>query len=85
MNVHVLQHVPFADVGSVAGWLETQRDMIYVRSFDPVTRSASGSSWLVSKGGGDRPLWRGDGKELFVLNWTAALKRRQLTSSAPAY
>jgi hypothetical protein len=50
--------------------------MIYVRSFDPVTRSASGSSWLVSKGGGDRPLWRGDGKELFVLNWTAALKRR---------
>jgi Tol biopolymer transport system component len=46
---------------------ESGRDEIYVRSFDPATRSASGSPWLVSKGGGDRALWRGDGKELFYL------------------
>ncbi|HEY6904954.1 MAG TPA: hypothetical protein VI216_11650, partial [Candidatus Acidoferrales bacterium] len=49
---------------------------IYVRPFD--VSSGPGSSpargrpvtgkWMVSKGGGGSPLWRGDGKELFYLS-----------------
>jgi len=36
---------------------------IYVQTFpDP-----EGGKWMVSKGGGSRPAWRRDGKELFYL------------------
>jgi len=55
---------------------ESGKDEIYVRPFD--TSSAAGPSsttstpltgkWLVSNGGGDSPLWRGDGKELYYLS-----------------
>jgi Tol biopolymer transport system component len=36
----------------------------YVRPFTPEA-PGTGAKWLVSKGGGIRPLWRTDGKELF--------------------
>ena len=36
----------------------------YVRPFTP-DAPGTGAKWLVSKGGGVRPLWRADGKELF--------------------
>jgi eukaryotic-like serine/threonine-protein kinase len=55
---------------------ESGNGEIYVRPFD--TSSAMGSSsagstavtgkWMVSKDGGDAPLWRRDGKELFYLS-----------------
>ena len=57
---------------------ESGKDEIYVRPFD--TASAAGSSptaaapitgkWMVSKDGGEVPLWRRDGKELFYISST---------------
>jgi eukaryotic-like serine/threonine-protein kinase len=50
---------------------ESGRDEIYVREF--TSGSAQGysdtaSKWLISKGGGTDPRWRGDGKELFYVD-----------------
>jgi serine/threonine protein kinase len=50
---------------------ESGSDEIYVREFSP--GSAQGPSdaagkWLISKGGGTDPRWRGDGKELFYVD-----------------
>jgi len=39
---------------------------IYVRPFSP-QNGAEGAKWLVSKGGGNNPHWRADGKELLYL------------------
>jgi len=36
------------------------------------TPSISGGKWQVSNGGGTAPVWRGDGKELFFTNTSAA-------------
>ncbi len=47
---------------------ESGRNEVYVRDFTPVSREASleaGAVWVVSKGGGRGPRWRGDGKELY--------------------
>jgi eukaryotic-like serine/threonine-protein kinase len=49
---------------------ESGSDEIYVREFS--SGSAQGSSdasgrWLISKGGGTDPRWRGDGKQLFYV------------------
>jgi eukaryotic-like serine/threonine-protein kinase len=49
---------------------ESGSDEIYVREFS--SDSAQGSrhaagKWLISKGGGTEPRWRGDGKELFYV------------------
>jgi dipeptidyl aminopeptidase/acylaminoacyl peptidase len=43
-----------------------ERTEIYVRAFTgkPGT-GASGGKWLISNGGGSRPRWRRDGKEVF--------------------
>ena len=41
---------------------------IYVRPFTPDAPAGTGAKWLVSKGGGIRPLWRPDGKELFYFS-----------------
>lgn len=42
---------------------ESGSEQVYVTSFP-----GPGSKWQVSINGGDRPLWREDGKELFYLN-----------------
>ena len=42
---------------------EIGRTEIYIRAFP----NASGGKWQVSTGGGDQPMWRGDGKELYYL------------------
>ena len=49
---------------------ESGADEVYVRPFSPTVSgdSASGGKWMVSKGGGSIPVWRGDGKELYYLN-----------------
>jgi Tol biopolymer transport system component len=41
---------------------------VYVRPFTPGSPAGTGAKWLVSKGGGLRPLWRPDGKGLFYYN-----------------
>jgi serine/threonine-protein kinase len=43
---------------------------VYVRPFTPDASAGSGAKWLVSKGGGARPIWRPDGKELFYISTT---------------
>ena len=49
---------------------ESGSDEIYVREFSSGSAQGSGDSagkWLISKGGGTYPRWRGDGKELFYV------------------
>ncbi len=55
---------------------ESGKDEIYVRPFDASSAEGSSSTtstpvageWMVSKDGGQVPLWRADGKELFYLS-----------------
>jgi hypothetical protein len=48
---------------------ESGRYEIYVREFNASAGSAqTGGKWLVSKGGGTKPEWRSDGKELTYVN-----------------
>jgi hypothetical protein len=47
---------------------ESGRNEVYVRAFAPASGEASmeaGAIWVISKGGGKGPRWRGDGKELY--------------------
>jgi eukaryotic-like serine/threonine-protein kinase len=49
---------------------ESGGDEIYVREFSSSSAQGSWDSegkWLISKGGGTGPRWRGDGKELFYV------------------
>jgi len=49
---------------------ESGSDEIYVREFSSGTDQGSwdaAGKWLISKGGGTDPRWRGDGKELFYV------------------
>ena len=47
---------------------ESGKEEAYVRPFDPQTGTSPGGQWLVSKGGGVSPHWRGDGKEMFYMS-----------------
>jgi GMP synthase-like glutamine amidotransferase len=53
MRVHVLQHVPFEGLGSIAGWLETKRAVIgYTRFFeDPQLPAPDSIDALIILGG----------------------------------
>ena len=47
---------------------ESGSDEIYVREFSSGSAQGdAGDKWLISKGGGTDPRWRGDGKELFYV------------------
>jgi eukaryotic-like serine/threonine-protein kinase len=49
---------------------ESGSDEIYVREFSSGSAKGSwdaASKWLISKGGGTNPKWRGDGKDLFYV------------------
>ena len=49
---------------------ESGSDEIYVREFSSGSAQGSGDAagkWLISKGGGTDPRWRGDGRELFYV------------------
>ena len=48
---------------------ESGQNEVYVRPFP----SASGGKWMVSKGGGNQPRWRRDGKELFYISLDSKL------------
>jgi Tol biopolymer transport system component len=47
---------------------------VYVRPFTPDAPTEGGAKWLVSKGGGFRPIWRPDGKALFYLSLSANIQ-----------
>src|SRR5262249_11923972 len=44
---------------------ETGQTEIYVRPFNGTKSAETGGKWMVSKGGGMFPRWRGDGRQLF--------------------
>ena len=50
--------------------LESGSPEAYIRPFTPEkgSESGAGGKWLVSNGGGQRPRWRGDGKELYYVS-----------------
>jgi eukaryotic-like serine/threonine-protein kinase len=56
---------------------ETGKWEIYVTSFP----DAHGK-WLVSRGGGEQPRWRGDGKELFYLSSDSKMMAAPVTTGA---
>lgn len=53
MNVHVLQHVPFEDIGSIASWMEAHRATVtYTRFFDnPTLPELDGVELIIVMGG----------------------------------
>ncbi len=53
MRVHVLQHVPFEDVGSMSGWLEARRARLTCTRFfeDPVLPPLEGIDLMIAMGG----------------------------------
>ncbi len=53
MRAHVLQHVPFEDVGSMSGWLEARRARLTCTRFfeDPVLPSLEGIDLMIAMGG----------------------------------
>jgi Tol biopolymer transport system component len=46
---------------------QSGRDEVYVRPFVPPGTNAAGAVYQVSRDGGERPLWRRDGKELIYI------------------
>jgi Tol biopolymer transport system component len=52
---------------------ESGKEEAYVRPFDPQTGAAPGGQWMISKGGGLSPHWRGDGKEMFYMTVDGAI------------
>jgi hypothetical protein len=62
---------------------ETGRNEIYVRAFSQTSKGAlseAGSKFLISRGGGKGPRWRGDGKELYYLAPDGTLMAVQVTA-----
>ncbi len=53
----------------------------YVRPFTPDGPAGTGAKWLVSMGGGARPLWRPDGKELFYVSLTGSVMAVDIDTS----
>src|SRR3972149_10994466 len=53
VKVHVLQHVPFEDIGSIAPWLEAHRAQVsYPRFFDdPALPQLNGLDLVIAMGG----------------------------------
>jgi Tol biopolymer transport system component len=47
---------------------ESGKEEAYVRPFDAQTGTSPGGQWIISKGGGVSPHWRGDGKEMFYMS-----------------
>jgi serine/threonine protein kinase/Tol biopolymer transport system component len=60
---------------------ENGKDEAYVRPFDPSSVTSNGGQFMVSKGGGQSPHWRGDGKELFYQAPDGAMMSVEVTTS----
>jgi serine/threonine protein kinase len=59
---------------------ESGRAEVYVQSFP-----ATGGKWQISSGGGDQPLWRRDGKELFYVEAGGKLMAAEIHQSASTF
>jgi eukaryotic-like serine/threonine-protein kinase len=59
---------------------ESGRPEVYVQSFP-----ATGGKWQISSGGGDQPLWRRDGKELFYVAAGGKLMAAEVNQSASTF
>jgi Tol biopolymer transport system component len=59
---------------------ESGKSEVYVQPFP----QASGGKWLVSKGGGNQPQWRRDGKELFYISADSKMMAVDVTTT-PAF
>jgi Tol biopolymer transport system component len=63
---------------------ESGGNEIYVRGFSQTSGGASsddGGQWLISRGGGTQPRWRGDGKELYYLSADGKVMAVDVTGS----
>lgn len=58
---------------------ESGRNEVYVQSFPPAE-----GKWQVSAGGGTRPRWRGDGRELFFMATDGVLMSVEIQQAGPA-
>ena len=56
---------------------ETGKNEVYVQPFP----QPSGGKWPVSKGGGNQPLWRRDGKELFYVSADSKIMAVDVTTT----
>jgi serine/threonine protein kinase len=59
---------------------ESGRAEVYVQSFP-----ATGGKWQISTGGGDQPMWRRDGKELFYVAADGMLMAAEVSQSASTF
>jgi WD40 repeat protein len=60
---------------------ESGKSEIYVRPFP----AASGGKWMVSKGGGNQPIWRRDGKELFYISADSKLMAVEVAAASGTF
>jgi Tol biopolymer transport system component len=60
---------------------ESGKQEIYVRPFP----AASGGKWIVSKGGGNQPHWRRDGKELYYLSADSKLMSVEVATTSGTF
>ncbi len=63
---------------------ETSRMEVYVRPFS-ASGGGAGGRWQVSTGGGEEPLWRGDGKEIFYLALDGKLMAVDVKAAGSAF
>jgi eukaryotic-like serine/threonine-protein kinase len=68
---------------------ESGRNEVYVRPFSPEApaeaASGSGDKFLISNDGGQDPVWRRDGKELYYIDLNGKLMVVQTTTSGTAF
>jgi Tol biopolymer transport system component len=75
-------HARFSPDGRWVAYVsdESGRAEVYVQSFP-----ATGGKWQISSGGGDEPLWRRDGKELFYVAADGKLMAAEVNQSASTF
>jgi Tol biopolymer transport system component/tRNA A-37 threonylcarbamoyl transferase component Bud32 len=61
---------------------ESGRYEVYVRPFSSGVLISAGAKWLISSNGGDSPMWRQDGKELFYIDLEGRLMAVGLTAGS---
>jgi hypothetical protein len=59
---------------------ETGHNEIFVAPF-----GEGGGKWQISSGGGDLPVWRGDGQELYFLSPDGELMAASVRTDAPVF
>ena len=75
-------HARFSPDGRWVAYVsdESGQPEVYVQSFP-----ATGGKWQISSGGGDQPLWRRDGKELFYVATGGKLMAAEINPRASAF